>query len=68
MEGTLRIFLLAALAMAFTTTTLVEPAEAKSRAACTRTVKAKEQYLTAGGRCGDNCRAAIDRCVKGRKV
>jgi hypothetical protein len=64
----LRKLLLVALAIMFATTAWVETAQAKSRATCTRLVKAKEQYLTPGGRCGEECRAAIDLCVKGRKI
>ena len=64
----MRNLLLAALATTFVTTTLVETADAKSRASCTKIVKGKEKYLTPGGRCGEECRAAIDLCVKGRKI
>ena len=59
---------LARIPTVFAMTTLVEPTQAKSRASCTRMIKAKEEYLTPGGRCGENCRAAIDKCVKGQKV
>jgi hypothetical protein len=31
-------------------------------------VKAKPDYLTPGGRCGEDCRAAIDKSVKGKKI
>ena len=55
------------LAVAFATGSLVESASAKSRTACTKEVKSKEQYLTPGGRCGENCRAAIELCVKNKK-
>ena len=64
----MRILLLVALAAAFASSALVAPAEAKSRAACTKTVKSMEKYLTPGGRCGEDCRAAIDLCVKGKKI
>jgi hypothetical protein len=64
----LRNLLLAALAILFATTALVENAHAKSRATCTRLVKAKPDYLTPGGRCGEECRAAINLCVKGKKI
>ena len=60
--------LLAALAITFVTATLVETADAKSRASCTRIVKGKDKYLTPGGRCGEECRTAIDLCVHGKKV
>jgi len=63
----LRKLLLAALAIVFATTALVETAHAKSKASCTKMVKAKEKYLTPGGRCGDECRTAIDLCVKNKK-
>ena len=64
----MRNLLLAALAITFVTTTLIETAQAKSRTACTKIVKAKDQYLTPGGRCGEECRDAINRCVKGKKI
>jgi hypothetical protein len=60
--------LLAALAITFATTALVDTASAKSRSACTKTVKAKPDYMTPGGRCGEECRTAIDMCVKGKKI
>jgi hypothetical protein len=63
-----RHLLLAALAVTFVSATLVAPAEAKSRSTCTKQVKAKEQYLTPGGRCGGDCQAAISACMKGKKV
>jgi hypothetical protein len=47
---------------------LPETALAKSKASCTKMVKAKDQYLTPGGRCGEDCRAAIDKCIKGQKI
>ena len=52
----------------FVTIGMAGIAEAKSKAACTRLVKAKTEYLTAGGRCGEDCRTAIDKCVKGQKI
>lgn len=64
----MRKILFAALAMTFATTALVDTASAKSRSTCTKMVKAKEKYLTPGGRCGEDCRAAIDLCVKGKKI
>ena len=64
----MRKLVLVTLAVMFATTALVETASAKSKAACTKQVKAKEQYLTPGGRCGEDCRAAIDKCVKGQKI
>ena len=68
MEGTLRKLLFAVLALGLTTALVPQAAHAKSKAACTKIVKAKEQYLTPGGRCGEDCRAAIDKCVKGQKI
>ena len=68
MEGTLRKLLFTALTLSVAMTLLPEAAQAKSKAACTKMVKAKDQYLTPGGRCGEDCRAAIDKCVKGQKI
>ena len=68
MERTLRNLFLGLLAITVATITLAEPAAAKSRAACTKTVKGMDKYLTPGGRCGEECRAAIDLCVKGKKI
>ena len=68
MEGTLRKLLFVVLALGVTLTLLPEAAQAKSRAACTKMVKGKDQYLTPGGRCGEDCRVAIDKCVKGQKI
>ena len=64
----MRNLFLAALAITFATAALVDTAQAKSKATCTKMVKAKDQYLTPGGRCGEECRAAIDMCVKGKKI
>lgn len=64
----MRNLLLAALALTVVTAASVGIAEAKSKAACTKSVKGMEKYLTPGGRCGEECRAAIDMCVKGKKI
>jgi hypothetical protein len=64
----LRKLVLVTLAIMFATTALVETASAKTKAACTKEVKAKDQYLTPGGRCGEECRVAINKCVKGAKI
>ena len=54
--------------IAFSTAAVIDTAQAKSKAACTKIVKSKEKYLTAGGRCGEECRTAISMCVRGKRI
>jgi hypothetical protein len=59
---------LSALAVVFATAAWVGTADAKSKSACMKIVSGKPDLMTAGGRCGEMCREAVNRCTKGKPI